>query len=38
VSLGLAYGIYATMALLSFIFVLSAVRETKGKELESMRA
>jgi SP family sugar:H+ symporter-like MFS transporter len=38
VSLALAYGIYATMALLSFVFVWSAVRETKGRELESMRA
>jgi MFS transporter, SP family, sugar:H+ symporter len=38
VSLGLAYGIYALMALLSFVFVWSAVRETKGRELESMRA
>ena len=38
VSLALAYGIYATMALLSFVFVWSAVRETKGRELEQMRA
>ena len=38
VSLALAYGIYATMALLSFVFVWSEVRETKGRELESMRA
>jgi SP family sugar:H+ symporter-like MFS transporter len=34
--LGLAYGIYAAMALLSFIFVLRAVRETRGRELEDM--
>jgi SP family sugar:H+ symporter-like MFS transporter len=38
VSLALAYGIYAAMALLSFVFVFSAVRETKGKELEHMQA
>ena len=35
-SLGLAYGIYAFFALLSFFFVLSSVRETKGLELEDM--
>jgi SP family sugar:H+ symporter-like MFS transporter len=34
--LGLAYGIYATMALLSFLFVLGAVKETRGRELEDM--
>ena len=36
VGLGLAYGIYATMAFLSFIFVVRAVRETRGRELEEM--
>ncbi|MFL5829718.1 MAG: sugar porter family MFS transporter [Solirubrobacteraceae bacterium] len=34
--LGLAYGIYAGFALLSFIFVRLAVTETKGQELENM--
>ncbi|HZH44082.1 MAG TPA: sugar porter family MFS transporter [Lysobacter sp.] len=32
-----AYGLYATFALLSLLFVLAAVRETKGVELEDMR-
>ena len=36
-SLVIAYGFYATMALLSFFFVLSRVPETKGVELEDMR-
>jgi sugar porter (SP) family MFS transporter len=34
--LGLAYGIYATMALLSFVFVARWVQETRGRELEDM--
>lgn len=34
--LGTSYIIYATMALLSFFFVLFLVRETKGRELEDM--
>jgi SP family sugar:H+ symporter-like MFS transporter len=34
--LGLAYGIYATFAVLSLLFVLRFVRETKGVELEEM--
>ncbi len=34
--LGLAYGIYATMAFLSFVFVARAVTETRGRELEDM--
>jgi SP family sugar:H+ symporter-like MFS transporter len=34
--LGLAYGIYAVSALLSLLFVLRFVRETKGRELEEM--
>jgi MFS transporter, SP family, sugar:H+ symporter len=34
--LGMAYGIYAVMALLSFVFVSRAVRETRGRELEEM--
>lgn len=36
VGLGLAYGIYAAMAFLSFIFVARAVKETRGRELEDM--
>jgi SP family sugar:H+ symporter-like MFS transporter len=35
--LGLAYGFYATSALLSFFFVWRWVRETKGMELEEMK-
>ncbi len=35
-SLGLAYGFYTVCAVLSFVFVLRWVRETKGKELEEM--
>jgi SP family sugar:H+ symporter-like MFS transporter len=34
--LGLAYGIYATCALLSLFFVLRFISETKGQELEAM--
>lgn len=34
--LGLAYGLYAVMALLSLLFVARAVRETRGRELEEM--
>lgn len=36
-SLGLAYGFYATCALLSVFFVATWVKETKGKELEDMQ-
>ncbi len=36
-SLGLAYGIYAFFALLSFFFVLGKIPETKGMELEDMQ-
>jgi MFS transporter, SP family, sugar:H+ symporter len=36
VSLGLAYGIYTTAAILSFLFVWKFVRETKGRSLEDM--
>ena len=36
-SLGLAYGFYSVCAVLSFVFVLRWVQETKGKELEEMR-
>ena len=38
IGLTFAYGLYATFALLSFVFVLYAVRETKGVELEDMHA
>jgi SP family sugar:H+ symporter-like MFS transporter len=38
IGLGLAYGIYTAAAILSFFFVLRFVSETKGKELEEMRA
>jgi hypothetical protein len=31
-----AYGLYAAAAALSFLFVWTAVRETKGKTLEQM--
>ena len=34
--LGFAYGIYAAMALLSFVFVARWVKETRGRELEDM--
>ena len=34
--LGLAYGLYAAAAALSFVFVLRLVRETKGRALEEM--
>src|SRR6185436_2727481 len=36
ISLGLAYGMYATFAVLSLIFVTRWVRETKGVQLEDM--
>lgn len=36
ISLGLAYGLYAAFALLSLLFVLRFVRETKGRTLEDM--
>lgn len=34
--LGLAYGLYATFAILSFFFVLRFIQESKGRELEAM--
>ena len=36
VGLGFAYGLYALAAVVSFVFVLTLVRETKGRELETM--
>jgi hypothetical protein len=38
IGLGLAYGLYAAFALLSFFFVLKMIEETKGKQLEDMHA
>lgn len=38
VGLAFAYGLYALFALLSLVFVMRAVRETRGMELEDMRA
>ncbi|TDD86333.1 MFS transporter [Actinomadura darangshiensis] len=35
-SLGLAYGIYTLFSVLAFVFVIRAVPETKGRELEDM--
>jgi len=35
-SLGVAYGLYAAMALLSFVFVAAKIKETRGMELEDM--
>jgi len=37
IGLGLAYGIYTLMAMLSFVFVLAKIRETRGLELEEMK-
>jgi sugar porter (SP) family MFS transporter len=36
IGLGLAYGTYTLMAILSLVFVLAKVRETRGLELEEM--
>jgi SP family sugar:H+ symporter-like MFS transporter len=36
IGLGLTYAIYAAFALLSLVFVLRAIKETQGKELEEM--
>ncbi|MFJ3956731.1 sugar porter family MFS transporter [Arthrobacter sp. NPDC090010] len=38
ISLALAYGLYAAFALLSLLFVMRFVQETKGKSLEDMHA
>lgn len=35
-SLGIAYGIYTTFALLSFFFVMAKIKETKGRTLEDL--
>jgi sugar porter (SP) family MFS transporter len=37
IGLTFAYGLYAAFAVLSLVFVIRAVRETKGMELEEMR-
>jgi SP family sugar:H+ symporter-like MFS transporter len=36
--LGLAYGLYTAFAVLSFLFVLRFIKESKGRELEEMNA
>jgi SP family sugar:H+ symporter-like MFS transporter len=36
IGLGYAYGLYALAAVLSFVFVLTFIRETRGRELEAM--
>ncbi|MBJ7600591.1 sugar porter family MFS transporter [Candidatus Nephthysia bennettiae] len=36
IGLGYAYGLYALAAVLSFVFVLAFIRETRGRELEAM--
>jgi SP family sugar:H+ symporter-like MFS transporter len=36
IGLGLTYGIYAVFALMSLVFVLKGIKETKGRELEEM--
>jgi sugar porter (SP) family MFS transporter len=36
IGLGYAYGLYALAAVLSLVFVLAFIRETRGRELESM--
>jgi hypothetical protein len=38
VGLTFAYGLYALFAFLSLLFVMRAVRETRGMELEDMHA
>jgi MFS transporter, SP family, sugar:H+ symporter len=37
ISLGVAYGTYTLMALLSLVFVLAKIEETRGLELEEMK-
>jgi MFS family permease len=37
VNLAVAYGTYTLMAMLSFVFVLAKVKETRGLELEEMK-
>jgi MFS transporter, SP family, sugar:H+ symporter len=37
IGLGGAYGLYTTFALISIVFVLKFIHETKGKELEEMK-
>jgi MFS transporter, SP family, sugar:H+ symporter len=36
IGLGYAYGLYAFFAILSFVFVIMFIRETRGRELEAM--
>jgi len=37
IGLGLAYGIYTLMAMLSFVFVLARISKTRGLELEEVK-
>jgi hypothetical protein len=37
ISLGLAYGTYTLMTVLSFVFVVERIKETRGLELEAMK-
>jgi SP family sugar:H+ symporter-like MFS transporter len=37
INLGIAYGTYTLMAVLSLVFVLAKVKETRGLELEAMK-
>lgn len=37
IGLGVAYGLYTTMAIISLFFVWKFVRETRGRELEDMK-
>jgi len=37
IGLGGAYGLYAACAIISIVFILKFVHETKGKELEEMK-
>ena len=36
INLGVAYGAYTLMAVLSLVFVLARIKETRGLELEEM--
>ena len=37
IGLGGAYGVYTVCAIISIVFILKWVHETKGKELEEMK-
>ena len=36
IGLGTAYGLYTAFAVISIVFIVKFVKETKGKELEEM--